>query len=60
MKTKNKMLMIIMLLGFAFAMSSCATSEPCWAYRDTKKYNNHKHRPSVAGAMNKHNAKLRY
>lgn len=56
---KNKMLLIVMLFGFAFAMSSCATYEPCAAYQNAKKFNDHKYRPSVAGAMNRPVAKVR-
>jgi hypothetical protein len=57
----KKILLAVMVVGYALSMTSCASSEPCWAYRDVKgKYNNHKKRPSVAGAMNNHRAKLRY
>lgn len=56
----KKILMIAMVVGFALSLTSCATSEQCWAYKSTNKYNNSKKRPSVAGAMNKERAKLAY
>ena len=57
--------LIVVIVGLIIAVgaSSCSTQEKCWAYRESSpkyKYNNHKHRPSIAGAMNKHRAKLRY
>ena len=60
--TMKKLLLILMVVGYALTLTSCSTTEDCWAYRDCAKnhYNNSKNRPSVAGAMGKHRAKLRY
>lgn len=52
--------MIVMVVGFALSLTSCASTETCWAYKSTSKYNNSKKRPSVAGAMNRERAKLAY
>lgn len=53
--------MFVVAVIYVVSVSSCATQETCWAYRDTtKKYNNNKKRPSIAGAMNKKRAKLVY
>jgi len=58
----KKVILAVLVIGYALSMTSCAPTEQCWAYRDVgnHKYNNHKKRPSVAGAMNKPRAKLRY
>lgn len=56
----KKLLIAVLVMGYALSMSSCASTETCWAYRDVgnHKYNNSKKRPSVAGAMNKQRARL--
>lgn len=58
---KNLVIAVIAVM-FVVGLSSCASQEQCWAYRSSGKfkYNNNKNRPSVAGAMNRHSAKLRY
>jgi hypothetical protein len=58
----KKLIIMLLAVGYVFSMTSCASSESCWAYRDvgSQKFNNNKHRPSVAGAMNKKRAKIRY
>jgi hypothetical protein len=57
----KKVIFAVLVVGYALSMSSCASSEQCWAYRDVgSKYNNNKKRPSVAGAINKPRAKIRY
>ena len=63
MKTKNTTLAILFLFALSIILPSCSPTQDCWAYRNcgTKNhYNNSKHRPSVAGAMGKKRAKLRY
>lgn len=60
MKTKNAILAVLFLFAISVALPSCAPTEQCWAYKTTSKYNDNKKRPSVAGAMNKKRAKLRY
>lgn len=51
-----------MAVGYALSMTSCSTTEQCWAYRDCSNnhYNNHKNRPSVAISKGKTRMKLRY
>jgi hypothetical protein len=58
----KKLLLAVMIIGYGLTMTSCASTETCWAYRDVgkHKYNNHKHRPSVAAAKGMKRAKLRY
>lgn len=60
MKKKNAILSVLFLFAMSVALPSCAPTEQCWAYKSTSKYNDHKKRPSVAGAMNKKRAKLRH
>lgn len=55
-----KKAIFVIAVIYVASMSSCASQEKCWAYRDTAKYNHSKKRPSVAGAMNKKRAKIVY
>lgn len=59
---EKKIWLIVFIVGVVFTLASCASSEPCAAYRGSGnyKYNNNVKRPSVAGAMNRPRAKLRY
>lgn len=63
MKKKNPILAILFVFAIATigSLSSCSTTEDCWAYRSCSKnaYNNSKHRPSVACATGKKRVKLR-
>jgi len=58
----KKLLLILMAVGYTLTLTSCSTTEDCWAYRDcgNNHYNNSKNRPSVAIAKGKHRVKLRY
>jgi hypothetical protein len=58
----KKLLLILMAVGYTLSMTSCSSTENCWAYRDCSKYqyNNHKNRPSVAISKGKKRMKLRY
>lgn len=60
--TMKKLLLIMMVVGYALSMTSCAPTEQCWAYRDVSKYqyNNHKNRPSVAISKGKKRMRIPY
>jgi len=58
----KKLMLMLLAVGYVVSMTSCSSTEQCWAYRDvgSHKYNNNKHRPSVAAAKGLKRAKLRY
>ena len=60
--TMKKLLLILTVVGYALSLSSCASTEQCWAYRDVSKYryNNNKNRPSVAISKGKKRMRIPY